>query len=294
MKGMRSSSELLFDRTKDYSILTQEEEQELFRQYIKYDNQEAKKILYYSNIKLVRKVATQFLGRNFNLDDLMIEGLIGVGKAIDKFNIGFGYRFSTYAIPWIKQQMLFYVKQCDQSIKIPVNTQKIMFKIKRFIDDYEAENGKEPTDEIIKKELKMKIDDVRKFKQYLYIQSVISLNECVSDTESTELLDLCMGEYDPLKDDINYNLSVEMAIENCLSILSDREQKIIILRYGLYNNEVHTLEQLSKIFGVNRERIRQIEMASLEKIRKYFKLNQNQTIEDGKIIFQNLCKKKKL
>lgn len=122
----------------------------------------------------------------------MIEGLIGVGKAIDKFNLDFGYRFSTYAIPWIKRQMLFYVKQCDQSTKIPVYTKKIMFKIKKFIDTYESENGKEPTDEFVAKELKMKINDVRKIKQYFYIQSVVSLNDYVSDTESKELFDfLC-------------------------------------------------------------------------------------------------------
>lgn len=104
----------------------------------------------------------------------------------------------------------------------------------------------------------------------------------------------CVRGYDPLKDDVDYNFSVNMAIENCLSILSVREQKIMILKYRLYNNGVHTLEQLSKMFGVNRERIRQIEVASLDKIRKYFDLNKYQTVEEEKITFQNLCRKKEI
>lgn len=291
---MKNSIELLFYKTREYPILTPEQEKELFERYHNNHDQEAREILYYSNIRLVRKFAGKMNLRGVQTSDLMMEGLLGLGLAIDKFDITTGYKFSTYASIWIKQFIRRYIEKNYYSVNPAINVQQKMKKINYYISSYQLENGHEPSDEVIARDCNLAIDAVKDIKERIYNYSVISLNATISSEDDTELGELFSNDDVREKEDINYAISLEMAIENCLSILLPEEQDVLILHYGLFGIKNRSLEDIGKEFHVSRERIRRIEEKALKKIRITFNVDKGYRIDDGNIPFQQLCKRKKM
>lgn len=289
---MKKSQELLFYKTSEYSILTPEQEKELFERYQNNHDQKAREILYYSNIRLVKKFAGKMNFSGVELSDLIQEGLIGLGIAIDKYDITKECKFSTYASFWIKQLMQRYVLKNYYSVNPSIHVQEKMKKINKYISSYHVENGYEPSDEVIARGCNLAIEDVKEIKKRIYNHSVISLNDTISSEDNTELGEFFSNDDVREQEDINYDISINMAIENCLSVLSPKEQDVLVLHYGLFGVKNCSFEDIGKAFHVSKERIRRIEENAFRKIKIRFNTDKRYRIDDGNIPFQQLCKRK--
>lgn len=250
------------DDIKEYEVLDKDEEVSLLKR-AKNGDIEARERLILCNLRLVVNVAKKYGNKGMGFIDLISEGNFGLIHAIEKFDIEKGYRFSTYAVWWIKQAISKAIISKGREIRIPSYKHDLLNKINKFIMDAVMLKGDYPTIYEISDGLEINLEKVQElmveFQETISLSSPIGEDIYLEDTIPSEV-------HNDLEDNIIRNISAEQ-INEILNKLNEREKQILKLRFGFDGNQIHTLEDIGQSFSITRERVRQIEQKTLEKLR---------------------------
>ena len=245
-------------------LLSAEEEIELATRMGQGDNY-ARKRLSEANLRLVVSIAKRYVGRGMQFLDVIQEGNLGLIKAVEKFDYTKGFKFSTYATWWIRQAITRAIADQARTIRIPVHMVETINKVKKVTSQLLHKNGHDPSAEEIAAELDMPVDKVREIMRVA--QEPVSLETPIGEEEDSHLGDFIQDDDAPAPAEVASNTLLKEQLGDVLGTLTDREEKVLRLRFGLEDGRSRTLEEVGKEFNVTRERIRQIEAKALRKLR---------------------------
>ena len=246
------------------SLLSSEEELDLSVRIVNGD-ENAKNILAESNLRLVVSIAKRYVGRGLLFLDLIQEGNIGLMKAVEKFDYGKGFKFSTYATWWIRQAITRALADQARTIRVPVHMVETINKMARVQRQMTLELNREPSEEELAEKMGISVEKVREVMKIS--QDPVSLDTPIGEEDDSHLGDFIKDERSMSPEEYATNEILKEEIRNVLMTLQEREQEVLELRFGLIDGTSHTLEEVGKKFNVTRERIRQIEAKALRKLR---------------------------
>ena len=246
------------------SLLSLEEELSLSRKAALGD-EFAKNTLAEANLRLVVSIAKRYVGRNLSFLDLIQEGNIGLMKAVDKFDASKGFKFSTYATWWIRQAITRAIADQAKTIRVPVHMVETINKLKRIQRQMTLNLNREPTEEELADQMGITIDKIREI--FKISQDPLSLETPIGEEEDSHLGDFIKDESNMSPEEYAINEVLKDDISLVLQTLTEREEEVLKLRFGLVDGTCRTLEEVGNIFNVTRERIRQIEAKALRKLR---------------------------
>ena len=246
------------------SLLSLEEETKLSERIVNGD-EEAKNILAESNLRLVVSIAKRYVGRGMLFLDLIQEGNIGLMKAVEKFDAEKGYKFSTYATWWIRQAITRAIADQARTIRVPVHMVETINKLSRCQRQLTLELNREPTDEELAKKMNTTPDKIREVLKIA--QDPVSLETPIGEEDDSHLGDFVKDERSMSPEEYTIHEMLKDEISDVLLTLTEREEQVLRLRFGLDDGSCKTLEEVGQMFGVTRERIRQIEAKALRKLR---------------------------